>query len=122
MLFAIWTGNRATEEAEQASVTSTSLHTVSRQNTLPMSGPAVRLDVTDHGEHATDLKVAKLEADEALGHATNDDIRPAVFKSTFWEVCAVASLVCGQLTNVFTLNDCVDGRNLLMLNKLPPLL
>jgi hypothetical protein len=120
MLFAIWTENRATEEAEEnsaSSLRSISLHTVSRPNSIIMSSPAVRLDVVNDNNDRTDLKLEKLEADEALEDPQAEDARPAVFTSTFWEVCAVASLVCGQLTNVYPRNYCIDDRNLLMLNK-----
>ena len=97
MLSSVWTGNRATEDTEQSSVrshhTSPSLRTISRQASVTMSSPAMGLEVVNQDDHATDLKLNKLEANETLDNTNHDDVRPAVFTSTFWEICCVASLV-----------------------------
>lgn len=110
MLFAIWTENRATEEVEGDSVrsrrTSQSHHTISRQPSETMSSPAIRLDVINQDNHATDIDLSKLEADEPLEDVNAVDGRPAVFSSTFLEICCIASLVCGQLTNVCSRCSC----------------
>jgi hypothetical protein len=110
MLFAVWTENRATEEVERDSIlsrrTSPSNHTISRQASATMSSPAIRLDVISQDNDATDLKLSKLEANEALEDTNDDDVRPAVFSSTFLEICCIASLVCGQLTNVWSRWSC----------------
>ena len=102
--------NRATEEAERDSVlsrrSSPSHHTISRQASATMSSPAIRLDITSQDDHATDLKLSKLEADEALADINYEDVRPAVFSSTLLEICCIASLVCGQLTNVRSHRSC----------------
>ena len=52
-------------------------------------------------DDATIKKIMKLDVDEEQLEPGFEDRRPAVFRSTFWEVLCVASLVCGQLTNVF---------------------
>jgi hypothetical protein len=51
-------------------------------------------------DDATIKKIMKLDGDEEQLEPGFEDRRPAVFRSTFWEVMCVASLVCGQLTNV----------------------
>jgi hypothetical protein len=106
MLFAIWTENRATEDADGSSVHSSrhsaSVHTVSRQASIIMPAPIVRLGETaDPTAVDQEKDFVKDQADESQGGATVlEDQRPLVFKSTFWEVLCVASLVSAQLTNV----------------------
>src|SRR6202035_3302649 len=108
MLFAIWTENRATEDSEGSSVHSSrhsaSVHTVSRQASIIMPAPIVRLGETaDPTAVEKEKDIVKDQADESQGGATVlEDQRPLVFKSTFWEVLCVASLVSAQLTNVFS--------------------
>jgi hypothetical protein len=105
MLFAIWTENRATEETDQTSMTpsrhSVSIHSISRQSSVITPAPAVRLAGLERDDRSADIKIAELEADETLTDIISDDKRPAVFKSTFWEVCAVAALISAQLCNVY---------------------
>jgi hypothetical protein len=121
MLFAVWTENRATEEAERisvrtSSIRSLSLHELSRTNTTnitpipPLPATEIRpqsadSDVAVGDEALKDRKVVKFDVadEERIIEAGGwDDGRPPVFKSTFWEVCCVVSIVCGQLTNVST--------------------
>lgn len=105
MLFAVWAENRATEDAEQASVApshySTSVHTISRQNSAIMTIPTVRLASIERDDAPTVIKIEELEAAETQTEVIFDDKRPAIFKSTFWEVCAVAALISAQLCNVY---------------------
>ena len=109
MLFSIWTENRATEDSDSHSVSSrssgrNSTHSasgqivVSRHGSVIMPPPVTR--ITGDEKDVKDLKLEKAEVDEAQ-IVQYEDQRPAVFKSNFWEICAVASLVCAQLTNVF---------------------
>jgi hypothetical protein len=108
MLFALWTENRATEEAEGSSTSirssrhSGSVHSVSRQASVIMPAPIARLgDNTDASAVDNEKDFVKEDADESQGGATVvEDQRPLVFKSTFWEILCVASLVSAQLTNV----------------------
>ena len=79
---------------------SSNLNTIPLQESSVMSSSAIRQEEINQDERVADIKSPKLEADEALGDTRLEDVRPAVFTSTFWEVCAIASLVCGQLTNV----------------------
>jgi hypothetical protein len=126
MLFALWAENRATEDADgnaeaarrSASVRSASVHTVSRRNSIIMPPPAVLVADLVQDEEKEDIKAIKLEADELQMAPNYEDNRPAVFKSTFWEVCCIASLVSAQLTNVFPIIIGLNRRNWLMHNKL----
>lgn len=105
MLFALWTGNRATEESEGSirSRHSESVHTVSRQASIIMPAPVAQLgNVVDDKEVEKEKEMSKdkdveVAQDGATGY---EDQRPAVFKSTFYEILCVASLVSAQLTNV----------------------
>ena len=123
MLFAIW---RAMQDMDPNSAArsrdSGNLKTIPQQDNLEMSSPATGQDVINEDKHATDMMPPKIEVDEALRERQFEDARPAVFTSTFWEVCAIASLVCGQLTNVFPFpslnNEYLWVRNLRILNKL----
>lgn len=119
MLFAIWTENRATEDSDSHSVSSrtsgrSSTHSaggqsvVSRHGSVIMPLPVAR--TTGEDKDVTDLKLEKGDVDEAQVLQFEDQ-RPAVFKSTFWEICAVASLVCAQLTNVFLFLSTLTVRN-----------
>jgi hypothetical protein len=118
MLFAVWTENRATEEAERISVRSSSirsisLHELSRTNTTnitpipPPPASEIRPQSSDSDmpgdAEVKDRKTVKFDVvdEERNGEASGwDDGRPPVFKSTFWEICCILSIVCGQLTNV----------------------
>jgi hypothetical protein len=117
MLFAIWTENRATEDGDRSSLHSQhvegGIHSLSRPNSVIMPTPPVQLAEVE--DDATTMK--KLEANEEQFEPGFEDRRPAVFKSTFWEVMCVTSLVCGQLTNVLFLYFCANSRNWLMPNK-----
>jgi len=105
MLFAVWTENRATEEGDRSSLHSQhvegGIHPLSRPNSVIMSTPPVQKIEVPEDDDAT-IKNIKLESDEAQLEPGFEDRRPAVFRSTFWEVMCVASLVCGQLTNVLS--------------------
>lgn len=104
MLFAVWTENRATEEGDRSSLHSQhvegGIHPISRSNSVTMPTPTVQLADVTLDDDATIRKI-KLDSVEAQLEPGFEDRRPAVFRSTFWEVMCVTSLVCGQLTNVF---------------------
>ena len=121
MLFAVWTENRATEETERISVRtpsirSVSLHELSRTNTtsiqpIPLAGPdsSENPSAIAHILPANALvKEIKMGEFEVMEEQRADDPvhwgggRPPVFKSTFWEICCIVSIVCGQLTNVLS--------------------
>jgi hypothetical protein len=116
MLFAVWTENRATEEIERisvraSSVHSVSLHELSRSNTVsivPVPPSMAETRPASRGEDASvkDVKTVKFEEvvdpENHGGSPRWDDSRPPVFKSTFWEIACIVSIVCGQLTNVFS--------------------
>jgi hypothetical protein len=116
MLFSVWTENRATEDADRLSVVP-SLHDESaerssRKLSTSMSSPAVELTeyVVPDNKSDKSARVVKLESNGS--QFPDEDMRPAVFKSTFLEICCVASLVCGQLTNVCPMAlDNADSRN-----------
>ena len=122
MLFAVWTENRATEETERISVRSpsilsVSLHELSRTNTTNIITPIPATEIPPQtadsdmsvGDDARkDRKTVTFDVtDEEHGVDSSgwDDGRPPVFKSTFWEVCCIISIVCGQLTNVSSPNQ-----------------
>jgi len=73
---------------------------MSRHDGIITPPPAAKLTDPDGDQDIIDEKPVKLEIDESQGGNQSEDQRPAVFKSTFWEVLCVASLVCAQLTNV----------------------
>lgn len=118
MLFAVWTENRATEEAERisvraSSIRSLSVHELSRTNTTitPVPPPlateirpqSADSDMQDVDDELKDRKTVKFEVSDeerSMDSPAWDDGRPPVFKSTFWEICCIISIVCGQLTNV----------------------
>jgi hypothetical protein len=118
MLFAVWTENRATEEAERisvrtSSIRSLSLHELSRTNTTnitPVPPPETEIrpqsadsDMPVGDDALKDRKTVKFDVvdeERSIESSGWDDGRPPVFKSTFWEVCCILSIVCGQLTNV----------------------
>jgi hypothetical protein len=69
-----------------------------------MMSPDATVDLAaSHDDDKIDAAKAanavKFEIDEAQREGSEDE-RPAVFKSTGWEICAVIALVCAQLTNV----------------------
>jgi hypothetical protein len=130
MLFALWTENRATEDSEGTSTSihsrhSGSVHSVSRQASIIMPVTVARLgDAIDDTAIEKEKEFVKDKVvDEAQGGVTAfEDQRPAVFKSTFWEILCVASLVSVQLANVRSqLNDS-NIRNWHIHNKLLSLL
>jgi hypothetical protein len=100
MLFAIWSENRATEEDASTTSPRGSLHSISRQSTIAHLPPTARFGDQDDIAKIKDVKDIKPDVDETLGVTAFDDRRPAVFKSTTWEVCCVLALVSAQLTNV----------------------
>jgi hypothetical protein len=121
MLFAVWTENRATEEAERisvrtSSIRSVSLHELSRTNTTnitPVPPPATEMirpqsadsELPVGDDELKDRKTVKFDVSDeerSIDSPAWDDGRPPVFKSTFWEICCIISIVCGQLTNVST--------------------
>jgi hypothetical protein len=125
MLFAIWTENRATEDSDSHSVSSRSSGrisansaggqiVVSRHGSVIMPPPVTR--ITGDGKDVKDLKLEKVDVDEAQVVQCEDQ-RPAVFRSNFWEICAVASLVCAQLTNVFLSLSILTVRNWRIRNR-----
>jgi hypothetical protein len=116
MLFAVWTENRATEEGDRSSLHSDGIHSISRTSTIMMPSTGIQLAGAARDDDATSIKL-QLDVNEAQLEPGFEDRRPAVFKSTFWEVMCVASLVCGQLTNVYFPFYWTDCRNWLMLNK-----
>jgi hypothetical protein len=105
MIFSSWTENRATEDAGRTSASpshhSISIHSISRQSSAVMPVPAAQLENLERDDLSADIKIEKLEADETQTDVSFDDKRPADFKSTFWEVCAIAALVSCQLCNVY---------------------
>ena len=106
MLFAVWTENRATEDGDRNSLHSQNSgrnNTIFRSNSLNMPSPPVQLTTVTGDDHATIKAITQLDANEEQIEQGYEDRRPAVFRSTFWEVMCVASLVCGQLTNVLHL-------------------
>ena len=125
MLFALWTENRATEEPERSSSLrsrhSGSVHSVSGQASIIMPMAVARLgdEIDDTAIEKEKEFVKAKDVETAQGGWTAfEDQRPAVFKSTFWEILCVASLVSAQLTNVPSqLNDS-NGRNWHIRNKL----
>jgi hypothetical protein len=114
MLFAIWSENRATEEDASTNSPRDSIHTLSRQNTIANIPPGDQDDIAE----IKDAKDIKPEVDETLGTTAFEDRRPAVFKSTTWEVCCVLALVSAQLTNVVHFRGGTNDRNWLMRNRL----
>lgn len=79
---------------------------------MPM--PVTQLgDVVDDTDVEKEKEFTKdKDVEVAQGGATGfEDQRPAVFKSTFYEVLCVASLVSAQLTNVRSQLDDSNGRN-----------
>jgi len=103
MLFAIWTENRATDDADTQAATrsSISLHSISRQNSLAAPAASARTNEETPETPIEDKKIEKLEETDTVDLGAYEDGRPAVFKSTWWEICCVISIVCAQLTNVF---------------------
>ena len=99
MIFAIWAANRATQDTDRTDIPS--VPSVSRPSNVVMSSANADTVVNDD-KGTIHSKPGKLEANEALGGEQYEDVRPAVFSSRFWEICCIASLVCGQLTNVRT--------------------
>lgn len=115
MLFAAWTENRATEEAESSSSSirtdTGSIHTVPRPNSIAAPDPVTRLgDLNCGGDTTIDSKLEKPESEPTETIESLEDERPGVFKSTFSEVCCVLSLICIQLANACQIHDCADDR------------
>ena len=79
--------------------------------------PPVAAIAGDEDDGKDDLKLEKGTVEEAQV-VSFEDQRPAVFKSTFWEICAVACLVCAQLTNVFLFAYGAEYRNWRTRNRL----
>lgn len=79
--------------------------------------PPVAAITGDDEDVKDELKLEKGTVEEAQV-VQFEDQRPLVFKSTFWEICAVVSLVCAQLTNVSLLSYRADDRNWHILNRL----
>src|ERR1700738_332541 len=110
MLFALWSENRATEqEGNSGDSRPGSIAPVSQHNSVAMEAPTIPLD---NQKAASEIKdPIKLEIDEALAGYAFDDRRPAIFKSTGWEVCCVLALVSAQLSNVMQSARRADSRN-----------
>jgi hypothetical protein len=87
---------------------------MSRHGSIIMPPPAAR--ITGDDMDVKDLKLEKGDVEEVQG-VPNEDQRPAVFSSSFWEICAVASLVCAQLTNVFLFLIILRRRNWRIRNR-----
>ena len=107
MLSSVWKESRATEDSETNSLSSRHSDGVrsimSRHDGVINAPPAARMtdppaEKEDDAEKKPE-KLEKFEVDETQGGGS-EDRRPAVFKSTLWEVLAVATLVSAQLTNV----------------------
>jgi|SRR5579859_2602271 len=108
MLSSIWTTSRATEDSDNNSINSWQTGR-SRGSHHSRPGEIVMDTVNPHAEVAGQDVIEgtkmKAEIDEAQIPGTlHEDRRPDVFKSTRWEICAVAALVCAQLTNVGSLD------------------
>jgi len=117
MLFAAWTGTRATEEADASSITrmpNNSINSTSRHNSLITPAPATMESDLSRDDLPKDLNLTKLESESTQVILEFEDARPAVFKSIFWEVCAVLSLVSVQLANVYYRHHDADSRKLRM--------
>ena|SRR5579871_5955924 len=115
MLFAAWSENRATEEAESSSQSirteTSSIHNVSRPNSLVVPDPVARLSGLNCGGNTTnESKLEKSESEPAEIIETFEDERPLAFKSTISEICCVLSLICIQLANACQIHDCADDR------------
>jgi hypothetical protein len=102
MLFAVWTENRATEEDSHSVSSERSaggVSVLSRHDGVITPAPAALLKEPSLEKKIMEEKPEKLaEVDETQGGA--EDQRPVVFKSTFWEILCIMSLVSAQLTNV----------------------
>src|SRR5216117_3117845 len=99
MLFALWAGNRATQDAEPMDMSyNSAVGSGSRSSNVVISSEIANDAVND--EKGTMDSKPGLEANEAFREMQYEDSRPVVFKSNFWEICCIASLVCGQLTYV----------------------
>jgi hypothetical protein len=129
MLFALFAENRATEDSDANSISSrtsgrSSHHAggiaqtiVSRHGSIIMPPPPAAAIAAEDEDLQDDLKLEKAIVGEAQ-IVQPEDQRPAVFKSTFWEICAVASLVSAQLTNVSLSHALAENRNWHTLSKL----
>ena len=107
MLFAVWTENRATEDADRlsdvCSVQDENDEHYARKLSTSMPPPSIELAkivVPDNKSEKSEVIVLKELESNGTAALPDEDVRPAVFNSTFLEICCVASLVCGQLTNV----------------------
>jgi hypothetical protein len=89
-----------------------SIHSLSQQNSITMVPTA---NPVNDGKLNADIKP---EIDESLQGPAFEDKRPAVFKSTRWEILAVIALVSAQLTNVYCFADDADHRNWRMHSRL----
>jgi len=101
MLFAIWSGNRATDDdsssAHSREVVGVQNVETSRQSSVISPVPASPMV---HDTETHDLEKELKIAVDIAATPYDEDKRPFVFKSTFWEVLCVMSLVSAQLTNV----------------------
>jgi hypothetical protein len=125
MLFALWSENRATEDPEgnlDQARRSASLRSVSRHDSITPADPD-HINPMDQKDVVVDQQLEKdIEKDAKTSIETSradpvfDEGRPAIFKSTFFEVLCVCSLVSAQLTNVRSLGNLsfIHNRNSLM--------